>query len=60
MAERSIMENEEMASETLAELLTAQMQYQKAIQVYERLILIFPKKSSFFADKIENLKKLIA
>lgn len=59
-AQRSILENKEMASETLAEILVAQMQYQKAIKVYERLSLIFPKKSAFFAGKIENLKKLIS
>ena len=59
-AQRSILENREMATETLAEILVAQMQYQKAIKVYERLILIFPEKSAFFADKIENLKKLIS
>ncbi len=59
-AEISVTENEEMASETLAELLVAQMQYQKAINVYDRLSLIFPEKSRFFAEKIENLKKLVS
>jgi len=57
--QRSIMENPDLASETLAELLVAQMQYEKAISVYERLILKFPEKSSFFAEKISNLKKLM-
>jgi len=57
--ERSIMENPDLASETLAELLVAQMQYEKAISVYERLILKFPEKSTFFAEKISNLKKLM-
>ena len=56
---RSIMENDHLASETLAELLIAQMQYQKAISVYKRLILKFPEKKAFFADKISNLKKLM-
>lgn len=56
---QSVRENSELASETLAELLTAQMQYEKAIQVYERLILKFPEKSAFFAEKISNLKKLM-
>lgn len=57
--QQSIMENPDLASETLAELLVAQMQYEKAISVYERLILKFPEKSSFFAEKISNLKKLM-
>ena len=57
--QQSIRENPDLASETLAELLVAQMQYEKAISVYERLILKFPGKSSFFAEKISNLKKLM-
>jgi hypothetical protein len=57
--QQSVMENPDLASETLAELLVAQMQYEKAISVYERLILKFPEKSSFFAEKISNLKKLM-
>ena len=56
---RSISENQDIASETLAEVLVSQQQYQKALQMYERLILIFPEKSSFFADKIEHLKKIM-
>ncbi|HKK75524.1 MAG TPA: hypothetical protein VJ953_10660 [Saprospiraceae bacterium] len=59
-AAKSIQEKPTMASETLAELLVAQMQYRQAIKVYERLSLIFPEKSAFFAEKIENLKKLIS
>lgn len=57
-AERSLQEHEEIATETLADLLVQQESYDKAIQMYERLILIFPEKSSFFAEKIEALKKL--
>ncbi len=57
-AERSLKDRKDLASETLAELLVTQEQYSKAIQMYERLILKFPEKSSYFADKIENLKNL--
>lgn len=60
IAQKSVMENSEIASETLAELLTAQEQYDKALEMYERLILNFPEKSSFFAEKIQYLKKIIA
>ena len=59
-AAKSIQESPTTASETLAELLVAQMQYQQAIKVYERLSLIFPEKSTFFAEKIKKLKKLIS
>ena len=43
-------------TETLAELLANQGQTEKAISMYERLSLIFPNKSAFFAAKIEQLK----
>lgn len=59
MAEKSIAESREIVSETLAELLVAQEQYEKGIQMYERLILAIPEKSTFFAEKIQELKKLI-
>lgn len=56
-AERSLHMNEEVVSETLAELLVQQERYDRAIQMYERLCLIFPEKSGYFASKIEQLKK---
>ncbi len=55
-AEQSLKESKDLASETLAELLVAQEQYDKATKMYERLILIFPEKSTYFAEKIRNLK----
>ena len=42
---------------TILELLAKQGSHKKAIQMYKRLSLIFPKKSSFFAKKIAKLKK---
>lgn len=57
LAEVSIEERQEVASETLAALLARQGNIQKAIEMYERLILKFPEKSTFFAAQIENLKK---
>lgn len=59
LVQNSVRENIHLASETLAELLIRQQQYQKAIAVYERLILIFPEKTAFFAGKIESLKNLL-
>ena len=56
-AKKSIEENEDILSETLAELLAKQGSRKKAIQMYKRLSLIFPKKSGFFAKKIAKLKK---
>ncbi|MCO6477157.1 MAG: hypothetical protein J5I94_11080 [Phaeodactylibacter sp.] len=56
LALRSITENKEILSETLAELLASQGEYQRAIEMYRALMLVFPQKSDFFAEKIENLK----
>jgi len=52
----SIRENQDLATETLAEIFLRQGQKVKAVEVYERLILIFPEKTAFFAAKIENIK----
>lgn len=57
-AERSIQENDIPVSETYAKILVQQNQINRAIEVYERLILIFPKKSAFFVAEIENLKNI--
>ncbi len=56
-AKESLKETDIMASETLAELLVKQGRNKKAIKVYERLCLIFPQKSNYFAQIIKNLKE---
>lgn len=57
IARLSVTENAALASETLADLLAAQQQYDKAAKMYERLMMKFPEKSAYFAAKIEKLKK---
>ena len=57
LAERSVAENKDVISETLARLLAKQGYRDKAIAMYERLGLAFPEKSSFFAAEIDKLKK---
>jgi len=43
-------------TETLAKLMVQQKKYQTSIEIYERLILKYPEKTSYFADIIANLK----
>lgn len=57
LAERSVSENKDVISETLARLFARQGYREKAIHMYERLILTFPEKSSYFAAEIDKLKK---
>ena len=45
-------------TETLAKVYLEQKKFQKAIQAYEILILKYPEKSSFFADRILDIQNL--
>ena len=45
-------------TETLARVYLEQHKYDKAIQAYEILILKYPEKSSFFANRISDIKIL--
>ena len=55
---KSDKDNPELVTETLAKILTNQKKYKKAIKAYRILSLKYPKKSSFFADHIREIKKL--
>lgn len=56
VVEKSIAESEEVISETLAGILALQGQKSKAIHMFERLSLLYPEKSSYFALKINKIK----
>jgi hypothetical protein len=56
LAEKSVSENQELISETLAKLLVRQGYKEKAINMYQRLSLAFPEKSAYFAAEIDKLK----
>lgn len=55
-AQKSITEGEDLVSETLAQIHYDQGFYKKAIDIYERLSLLYPDKFDYFAEKIEAIK----
>lgn len=59
-AKRSSEDQDEIVTETLAQIYTDQMLYHKAIRVYQKLMLKFPEKSLYFAGQIEQLEKKIS
>jgi hypothetical protein len=52
----SIVDNEDVATETLAMVFENQKLYDKAVSIYEKLILKFPEKRAYFASRIEELR----
>lgn len=57
LASSSNLDDEEIVSETLAELFIRQGNITKAVKIYERLSLLIPEKSVYFAALIEKLKR---
>ncbi len=47
----------EPVSETYADLLASQGHVKKAMEIYKKLILLYPEKKGIFAQKLEKLKK---
>ncbi len=58
-AKESVIENFDLVTETLARIYIKQNNYKKAILVYEKLILLYPEKKSYFTDLISDLQILI-
>ena len=51
--------DEEYFTETLARIYIKQGRYSKALEIIQRLSLVYPKKNAYFADQIRFLEKLI-
>ena len=57
LAESSASENDDIISETIAQIYSKQGKTDKAIEVYKKLSLKFPEKSSYFALRIAEVQK---
>jgi len=49
--------NQEIVSETLARIYMEQQHYARAREVYQKLILLYPEKSNYFATLLKDCKK---
>jgi tetratricopeptide (TPR) repeat protein len=57
MAVNSITKEDDLVSESLAEILVKQGKFEKAIDMYKKLSLRNPQKNAYFARKIEQINK---
>ncbi|MFY7828043.1 MAG: hypothetical protein ACOVQ4_13025 [Flectobacillus sp.] len=56
LSAKSTKVEKEIITESYAKILTMQGRKEKAVEVYEKLILKFPEKKAYFADKIKSLQ----
>lgn len=57
LASESVLVNKDMATETLALIFLKQGKPEKAIDTYQKLMLKYPEKSSYFASQIKKIQE---
>ena len=55
---RSLSEDDNLVTETLAMIYFNQKKYDKALEAFRKLSLKYPEKSIYFASRIEEIEKL--
>jgi len=59
MAEYSNIDKEDIVTETLAKIYISQNLFHKALKIYQKLYLLIPEKSAYFAAQIQDLENKI-
>jgi len=59
LSEKAVSLNDEIVTESFANILVSQKKFVEALDVFQKLSLRFPEKSIYFAARIEEIKKVL-